>query len=149
MNSKHKLSCSYEKVGRDDRDVDHRNDTDKYRDNTDGRDDNGDYSRYDEDDWKRIQSQVFQVYLMASCQLPLLTESNLIGNCDPRRKMGMIINIGETTEINDTTVKEAEYPSWIPANHEETTNTVYDQSFCQNIYDVIEQNKQGIKVRKE
>ena len=147
MNSKRKLLCTYKKVGSDDRDRDYRNDTDRH--DTDDRDKNRDYSRYVKDDWERIESQVLQVYLMASCHLSLLTESNLIGICDPRRKIGMIINIGETTEINDTTVKEAEYPLWIPANHEETTNTVYDQSFCQNIYDVIEQSKQGIKVRKE
>ena len=150
MNSKHKFFCSYKRDGRDKRDIDDRNETDKYRDDIDDRDDNRYVSVYDEGDWEYIESQVLQVYLMSSCHLPLLTESNLIGICDPRRKTGMIINIGETAEINDTTMNRAVYPQWFPLNHGETTDIQYDQSFCQNIYDGMEQFKRLIlMVRRE
>ncbi len=96
--------------------------------------DDKDYSDYVRDDYH----YVFQVYLMTSCQLPLLKESNLVGNCDPRRKAGLIINIGETVEINDTTVKRAEYPLWFPFHHGDATDIHYDRSFCQNICEVFE-----------
>ena len=109
MNSKRKLlrylSCSYKKDDRNNRS-----------------------DREDRDDI----DQVFQVYLMSSCHLPLLTVSNLIGNCDPRRKIGMIINIGETSEINDTTANQVEFPLWFPFRHGNATDVQYDQTFCQD-----------------
>ena len=64
----------------------------------------------------------------------------------------MIINIGEIAEINDTTVKRAEYPLWLNTgvNHGETADAPYDQSFCQHVYDVFEQYKRLIvEVRKK
>ena len=144
MNSEQKslpdLLCSYKRVDRDDRDRDNRTDIDSININRDN-------DTHDKDDG-HMESRVFQVYLLTSNHLAVLKKTNLIGICDPRRKTGMIINIGEITEINDTTVKRAEYPLWIPANHEERKNTPYDQTLCQNVYDIIEQLKQDIMVRR-
>ena len=62
--------------------------------------------------------------------MPYLKDGNVIGFCDPKEKAGLVISIGERSQVLDKTLgAKAEYPPWLPMS---VINEAvdYDQSVC-------------------
>ena len=73
---------------------------------------------------------LIKIYLTSSCKVPYLKEGNFIGFCDPLKKAGLIVSIGERSHVQDKTLeRKAAYPKWLPME-EESDEYDYDQTVC-------------------